>query len=295
MRIALIANPRSGGKNSEKRIDPIIRAFKSAGFGIALFVSRHHGHVMEIMRDIDPARFDAIIAMGGDGTNYQVLNGLLKYHPYESVPPLGIIPLGRGNSFARDLPIRTVRESINAVIRKSTRPVDVCTFTQNDEIYYFVNLLGIGFVTDVARTASRYPLAGDLSYVIGVFHRVIRLPFHRMHLEIDGETIVQRNCFIEICNSRYTGGAMLMAPDARIDDGWFDVVILGPLTRWSLLKTFPKIFKGTHGENPAVRFARGKRAKIITTPEKNMLPDGECFGTTETTIGILPGHVRYFC
>jgi len=295
MKIALIANPRSGGRNTEKRIHDITRSLKSVGFGVDLYVTQHHGHAVEIVRDIDPATVDGIVSMGGDGTNYHVLNGLLKYHPHEHLPRLGIIPLGRGNSFARDLPVRSTREGLKALMRKSTRPVDVCTFTQKGETFYFVNLLGIGFVTDVAQTAARFPLAGDLSYVIGVLHRVIGLQFHRMSFEIDGVTIAERNCFIEICNSRYTGGAMLMAPDARIDDGWFDAVILGPLTRWNLLKTFPKIFKGTHGENPAVRFVRGKSARIVTTPKKNMLPDGECFGSTETTIGILPAHVRYFC
>lgn len=295
MKIALIANPRAGRKNTEKRVNPIIQTLKSAGFGIELLVTQHHGHAVEIVRDIDLTTVDAIVAMGGDGTNYQVLNGLLKYHPHDHLPPLGIIPLGRGNSFARDLPVGTTREGLAALMRRSTRPVDVCTFTQNRETFYFVNLLGIGFVTDVAQTAARFPLPGELSYVMGVFHRVIDLQFHQMTLEIDGETIVAENCFVEICNSRYTGGAMLMAPDARIDDGWFDVVILGPLTRWSLLKTFPKIFKGMHGENSAVRFIRGKRAHIVTAPPKKMLPDGESFGSTETTIGILPAHVRYFC
>lgn len=295
MKIALIVNPHAGGKKNTQRISAVKRSLKSIGFGLEIFMTRYHGHAEEIVRDLDLATVGAIVAMGGDGTNYHVLNGLLKYHPHKHLPPLGVIPSGRGNSFARDLDIHTTQEGLTALIHKETRPVDVCTFSQNGETFYFVNLLGIGFVTDVAQTASRFSMTGDLSYIIGVLHRVSGLRFHQMKLEIDGETISGKNCFIEICNSRYTGGSMLIAPDARIDDGWFDVVILGPLTRWSLLKTLPKIFKGTHGENPAVRFFRGKKATIITTPQKNMLPDGECFGSTKTTIGILPAHVRYFC
>ncbi len=88
---------------------------------------------------------------------------------------------------------------------------------------------------------------------------------------------------------------MLMAPEAKIDDGFFDVVVTGPLGRMSLLATLPKIFKGTHGDNPAVRFFRAKKVKVLTAPPKVLLPDGEIFGTTPTEINIHPKLVRYFC
>jgi diacylglycerol kinase family enzyme len=113
-------------------------------------------------------------------------------------------------------------------------------------------------------------------------------------LEIDGNVISAKNCFVEICNSRYTGGNMLMAPEAQIDDGLFDAVVLAPLSRLSLISTFPKLFKGTHSENPAVQFIRAKSASVHTQPQKNLLPDGEIFGTTPTEITILPHRVRYF-
>jgi len=127
-----------------------------------------------------------------------------------------------------------------------------------------------------------------------VFYRLMGLRFHRMQLTLDGQRFDADNCFVEFCNSRYTGGRMLMAPEARIDDGWFDVVVAGPLSRISLLTTFPKIFKGTHAENPAVRIYRAKRAEVFTDPPKALLPDGEIFGSTPTQITIHPQMIRYF-
>jgi YegS/Rv2252/BmrU family lipid kinase len=224
--------------------------------------------------------------MGGDGTNYQVLNGILKYHGDKQLPPLGILPVGRGNSFAKDLQIFSIEDGLAALSRQATRKVDVCRFSQNDDAYYFVNLMGFGFVTDVAKTAARFKWAADFSYVIGVFHRLLGLNFHDLVLEIDGKIIRGKNCFVEICNSRYTGGNMLMAPDAQIDDGLFDAVVLAPLSRLSLISTFPKIFNGTHSENPAVHFIQAKSAKVYTQPQKILLPDGEIFGTTPTEIDI---------
>jgi diacylglycerol kinase (ATP) len=295
MKIALVVNPKSGGKGVEKLIPRVKEGLRARKIDFEPFLTHHPGHATEIVKNLSVREYDALVSMGGDGTNYQVLNGLLKYHGEGDLPPLAIIPAGRGNSFARDLELFAAEDGLSALSRQSPRVVDVCGFTQNGEEHYFVNLMGFGFVTDVAGTAAGFKWAGDLSYVAGVFWRTLGLRFHRMVLEIDGEVISGDNCFVEICNSRYTGGDMMMAPGAKIDDGLFDAVIVSPLSRASLLSTFPKIFKGTHGENPAVRFVRGKSATVHTEPEKALLPDGEIFGTTPTEIRVFPGLVRYFC
>jgi YegS/Rv2252/BmrU family lipid kinase len=238
--------------------------------------------------------YDGIVAMGGDGTNYHVLNAVLNNCSGRRPPAVGIIPVGRGNSFARDLNLFSVDDGINALLGARTRPVDVCTFTQGRRTLYFVNLMGFGFVTDVACTAARFSRTGDFSYIIGVLHRVLGLQTYALELEIDGRILTGPNCFVEFCNSRYTGGDMLMAPEARIDDGLFDVVVTGPVGRLSLIATLPKLFKGRHGENPAVSFYQGRQARVETRPVKDLLPDGEIFGQTPTRIGILPRAVDYF-
>jgi YegS/Rv2252/BmrU family lipid kinase len=262
MRIALIANSRSKEVKNQTLSPALENKFLELNIRFDLFTTRYHGHAFEMMRQISIGEYDAIVTMGGDGTNYQVLNGILKYHGDKQLPPLGILPVGRGNSFAKDLQIFSIEDGLAALSRQATRKVDVCRFSQNDDAYYFVNLMGFGFVTDVAKTAARFKWAADFSYVIGVFHRLLGLNFHDLVLEIDGKIIRGKNCFVEICNSRYTGGNMLMAPDAQIDDGLFDAVVLAPLSRLSLISTFPKIFNGTHSENPAVHFIQAKSAKV---------------------------------
>jgi len=294
MKIALIVNPRIGAKKSKILLSLAEKRLKEAKIRFDLFVTQYHGHAAEMIKNMSLPEYDGIVSVGGDGTNYHVLNGLLKYHNDTELPPLGIIPAGRGNSFAKDLEIHTEEDGFAALSRRKTRAVDVCRFTQDKDVYFFVNLMGLGFVTDVAKTAARFGWAGDLSYIIGVLYHTMRLKFHDLDMEIDGHIISEKNCFVEICNSRFTGGNMLMAPKAKIDDGLFDVVVLSPLSRTNLLSTFPKIFKGTHGDNPAVTFYQGKTAWIRTTPKKALLPDGEIFGAVPTQITILPGRVRYF-
>jgi len=294
MNIAVIAKPPKHAGDNASYLHQSISRLKNEHIDCEVFETGYHGHALEIVRDLSPEGYDGIVATGGDGTNYEVLNGLLQFHGSDTLPPLGIIPTGRGNSFARDLDIYSPSDGVAAIIGRHTTPVDVCRFTQNDTVSYFVNLMGFGFVTDVARTAARFAWAGDFSYIIGVFHRTAGLAFHQMELEIDGTPYDGSNCFVEFCNSRYTGGSMLMAPDARIDDGLFDAVILAPLSRRKLLTTFPKIFSGTHVRRPEVTVVRGKHAVVRTAPVKDLLPDGEFFGTTPVTVDVLPRRVSYF-
>jgi diacylglycerol kinase (ATP) len=294
MRVALIAKPPTGPRNKVNYISHTVDRLAAFNIHCELFETQYHAHTLKIVQELPLNQFDALIAMGGDGTNYHLVNGLLKFHGDQLLPPLGIIPVGRGNSFAKDLNIHSIADGIAAISQQRTLAVDVCRFTQGHESFYFVNLMGFGFVTDAAHTAARFGWTGDLSYVIGVLHRTIRLRFHQMELEIDGKSYNVPNCFVEFCNSRYTGGDMLMAPEAKIDDGYFDAVILSPLSRLSLITTFPKIFKGTHLTNQRLQVLRGKRAVVRTVPSKVLLPDGEIFGTTPTTVTVLPRRVRYF-
>ena len=294
MKIALIANPYSGGWKGKRLIPRVERMLKDHHIVYDLFCTEYHGHAFALVKQLELEKYDGVVSLGGDGTNYEVLNGLLKFYEKDRIPPLGIIPVGRGNSFLQDLHIYTIEDAISVLSRQNSRYVDACSFTYEEERFYFVNMTGFGFVTDVARTAFQFKFLGRFSYVIGVLHQIIGLTFHRMELEIDDQVISGTNCFVEFCNSRYTGGNMLMAPDAKIDDGLIDVIVAAPLTRTSLMFTFPKIFKGTHGDNPALDFYKARRVKVVTTPSKGLLPDGEIFGTTPTEINIHPKLIRYF-
>ncbi len=293
MKIALIVNPYAGGKKSKKLLSLIEKKLSSLNIDYITYISLYHEHASKITAELKIDQYDAIVSMGGDGTNFQVLNGLLSAFKPEQIPPLGIIPVGSGNSFAMDLNLHSTEDGIRSIVKNKPRWIDVCSFTQDKKNFYFVNLTGLGFVTDVAKTAQKFKCFKDFSYIIGVFYRTINLSFHYMELEIDGKLISGKNCFVEFCNSRFTGGNMLMAPDAKIDDGLMDIIVAGKMSRTSLLATLPKIFKGTHINHPAVSSYTAKKAKIKTWPDKNLLPDGEIFGVTPATIMVHHKMIRY--
>lgn len=293
MKIALIVNPHAGGKNSEKLLPLIEKKLSFHNIDYITYISLYHEHCLKITAELKIDQYDAIVSMGGDGTNFQVLNGLLSAFKPEQIPPLGIIPVGSGNSFAMDLNLHTFEDGIRSIVKNTSRWVDVCSFTQAQKKNYFVNLTGLGFVTDVAKTAQKFKFFKDFSYILGIFYRTFNLNFHYMELEIDGKMISGENCFVEFCNSRFTGGNMMMAPDAKIDDGFMDIIVAGKMSRTSLLATLPKIFKGTHIKHPAVNSFKAKKATIKTWPDKTLLPDGEIFGATPATINMHHKMVRY--
>lgn len=294
MHIALIFNPKSGGGRQRDAAVAVIDGLRRNGARVMTMVSKCPGHCRALAERLSAASLDAVACLGGDGTLSEVVDGLLADAGAAPRPPVAVLPLGRGNSFARDLGIHSLSEGVQALTAGAVRPVDVCRYTQGDGVRHFVNLMGAGFVTDVARTALNFARLGDASYIIGVIYRTVALTHHWMSLTIDGVDYSGPNCFVAFCNSCYTGGAMMMAPGARIDDGRFDAVIVSPLSRLSLLRTFPRIYAGTHGAHPAVTIVRGRHATLRTQPVKALLPDGEVTGTTPTTIDVLPHRLRFF-
>lgn len=293
MKIALIVNPESGRKKARKLLPQVEKKLAEHRIDCDVFISLNPEHISLLASELKIKTYDAVVIMGGDGTNYLILNALLSSFNPDQLPPLGIIPVGSGNSFTKDLGIHSLDDALSAIITPQPRKVDVCSFSQKERRFYFVNLTGLGFVTDVAKTADNFKFLKDFSYLVGVIYRTLNLKFHHIEMVVDNEIIEGENCFVEFCNSRYTGGNMMMAPEASIDDGMMDIIICGRLSRLSLLKTLPKIFTGRHLAHPAVTCIKARKAVIHTKPVKTLLPDGEVFGSTPAHIDIHPGLVRY--
>lgn len=293
MVLSVIVNPAAHGGLAGRRIPKLQARLAHAGVDAEIHVPQCRDHLCRLAVQLGSNPDDTVGLVGGDGTNMAVVDALLQHHGSDPLPLLALIPAGRGNSLAKDLDFQDVDRAIAALSNGRIRDIDVARFVSEGVTGHFLNCMGMGFVTEVDRTATHFRRLGDLSYIVGVFHRTLRLRHHQFRLEVDGRVIEDQMCFIEIMNSRKTGGEMLMAPEALIDDGLLDVVWVSKVNRRSLMKTFPKIFKGTHGSNPAVHFLRGKRITITSPEHQSLLPDGDQLGSTPVTIDVLPRRVRY--
>jgi len=295
MKILLIYNPQAGGGKASSKIEKVKNMFQTSGIDFDLVVTKYKGHATEIVSDSNLNLYNGLIAAGGDGTFFEVLNGYFKNKQRPDIP-LGVLPVGTGNSLTRDI-TRTAKKTldfINLIKKENTRSIDVVKVINGTNEFYYANTMGLGFVSDVNITGNRIKYIGKLAYTLGVLYHTITLKSYPLRLIYDEKELNLNNVFISFSNSRYTGGNYLMAPEAKINDGWIDLIIVNKLRKIDLLKTFPKIFSGKHVETRFVETLKAKKIKIETEVSKPLSPDGEIFGQTWAEIICIPNGIRVF-
>lgn len=296
MKLLIIFNPQASHRKAGKLFQKIKLTFETRGVQAHFMPTEFPWHGMDLVEHADLSSYDGVIAAGGDGTIFEVINGY--YRNKGSVkPPLGVLPIGTGNSFARDLDLLGFEweKAMELILSGKTRKVDVARFTTEDKTYYYLNILGLGFVADVNATAQHLKIFGNSAYSIGVFYRLIRMNTYHLDIELDGKKLARENFFVEVSNTRYTGATFLMAPAAKIDDGLLDITLVNKTTRRRILKIFPKIFDGTHISAEEVETFTARKIKIQTNIPKTLTPDGEQMGSTPLEIECLPGDIEVFC
>ena len=254
-------------------------------------VSARPGHVIEIAAEAVSRGQSPVVLIGGDGTLFEAVNGMARAGRFL---PIAQIPVGTGNSFIKDLGIQTVEDGLRALAEGQTRPVDIGRVRSAAGEYHFVNLVGAGFVANVASRAGTFKIFGDLAYTIGVLLELVLLRSVPCRLTVDGKEHVREALFVEVCNSRKTGGQMIMAPSALVDDGLFDVVLARAMSRATLLKLFPLIFTGDHVQDPHIEIFRCARISLSFEPPQKVTPDGEILGKTPLEIEVVPRALEVF-
>lgn len=294
MKILLVYNPHAGHKRAKKLLPQVESEFNKHNISFDLALTDYPEHGIEIVRQADFKKYDGIVAAGGDGTLFEVINGYFNNPSIDKIP-LGVLPIGTGNAFVRDLDLDNTKwkEAINVISQNQTRRVDVGKFRTHGQTYYYLNILGLGFVADVTETAHKIKFFGNLSYTIGVLYRTIFLKSDILTIRINGKIIKQDSLFIEISNTRYTAN-FLMAPDAKIDDGLLDVTLMHKLTRRKLLQSFPKIFTGEHVHLKECDTFQAKNISIESDKVKVLTPDGELIGITPVEIECLHKAIKVF-
>ena len=293
MKLLVLVNPFAGRKRGLSVAHQAVRDLEGLGVQVHCIISERPGHLVDIAKNSVNESWDGVVGVGGDGTLFEIINGMMAGN--DQLPlPLGVIPVGTGNSFSRDLNCQTLSEILPCILEGKTRKVDLGFCECADQSFYFINIVGFGFVADVAYQASFYKRWGDLSYIIGVFKCTARLAPFELECEIDGSPFSRDNLFVEICNSTKTGGDMIMAPAAKIDDGKLDIVLLNRVSKPRLLSALPKIFKGTHIDMPEVETFQTARAVFRPCFPKSLTPDGELTGATPITVSVQPGKIKVF-
>jgi len=295
MKILLVYNNFAGNGRAKKLLPQVEDLLNKYNVEFDLAITDYPEHGIEIVGNADFSQYDGVVAAGGDGTLFEVINGYYK-NSSETGIPIGVLPVGTGNAFAHDLELNNtqIEEAIEIISKQKLRKVDVGKFVTHGQDYYFLNIIGAGFVVDANKTAQNFKFLGDFSYQIGVLYRILVLKFTKLRLEIDGKKIETNSTFIEISNTRYTGGDFLMAPTAEIDDGLFDITLVKKISRLRLLKGLVKIKTGEHIHLDEIDTFKAKHIKIESDKPQVLTPDGELLGITPVEIECLKHAIEVF-
>ncbi len=291
MSLLIIANPHAGRGRGAHVLGKVQEELKRRGMPHETAVSRWAGQAVDIAGQASRDGVSGLVLVGGDGTLFEALNGMRKAG---KMLPVAQVPVGTGNSFIKDLGIETMEDGLAALLGGKTRRVDIGRVRSSAGECHFANVVGAGFVADVASRASSFKLLGDTSYTIGVLIELAALRSLPCRIRADGKEMEREAVFVEICNSRKTGGDMIMAPAAVLDDGVFDVVIAKAMNRRTLLRLFPLIFTGEHVKDPHVETFTCSRLELEFDPPQRVTPDGELRGTTPLSVEVLPRALEMF-
>jgi diacylglycerol kinase (ATP) len=296
-RFFAIVNPAAGGGRSVKLAGPAIARLREKGMQVDVIASTGPGHAVELAREAYDQGYRHFLAVGGDGTAHEILNGIFAGRKLTKRISLGLLPLGTGNSFLRDFTKAGAESSMQALFEGRTRPIDLIRLTHAAGEIYSFNLLSVGFTADVAALANRvFKPLGHFGYLLGIFVRLTQLRRRSFTLRCDDDkTWDERRClFLAFNNSKFTGGTMLIAPHADPSDGLIEFVRWGPISRVGLLRTLPKLYDGTHIEHPLASHRAVRHVEFNVADPIDVMIDGEVATLEVRALDIVPAAVDLY-
>jgi diacylglycerol kinase (ATP) len=290
-RFLAIVNPAAGGGRCGRLAPAALERVRQSGIELDVERTRQPGDAIQIAREAYRKGVRHFLAVGGDGTSYEIVNGVFPEALSAGRPTLGFLPLGTGNSFLRDFSTRGVEHTIASLRENRIRSCDIVRLTHADGELYFLNLVSLGFPADVGELTNRkFKRWGELGYVLGVFTRLLNLRHAGYPHKIEGVKDWDRTpvLFLAFSNSKFTGGKMMIAPRADASDGLIEYVRWGPIGRLGLLWTLPRLFTGTHIEHRLASRAGTKRIDLMLKGPVNAMIDGEILRLNVHSLEILP-------
>jgi diacylglycerol kinase (ATP) len=297
----LIINPAAAmGRASE--LAPRLEELLGHGAAKARLVeTREPGHAEQLAAAATDQGHDRVVAVGGDGTAQEVLNGLMAAGagPDGGPPAFGLVPGGTGNDLARSLGLPlTLMEALTVALGEHTRPLDLGRASHDGQTRYFSAAGGTGFDAQVAFTmgGKRQPWQrGRAGYVLSALNELRRYKNRTLSLRLvtdaGARQVDGRFLFVVFANARFYGGGMLICPDASVRDGLLDLCLAGDIGRLGALRELPGIYRGAHVNHRLVEMTRVRELRIEGEAETRVHLDGEPFGMLPVDISVAAAAV----
>lgn len=284
----LIYNPTSGREEMKRRLPGILQRLEQGGIETSTHATIGEGDATLAAAEACERGYDIVIAAGGDGTLYEVINGM-SGKPHR--PKLGILPLGTTNDFARALAIpKNAEHACDLIVRQYSRPIDVGKANQR----YFINIAGGGSLTELTYEvpSKLKTMIGQLAYYMKGLEKLPRLrPIELFVKSPQYEEQVEAMLFL-VCNSNSVGGFERLAPDASLSDGLLDVIMLRKCNLAEFLRLATAALRGEHVNDPHVIHFQTNELQITTPDYVQLNLDGEFGGTLPVKFSVLPSHLH---
>jgi YegS/Rv2252/BmrU family lipid kinase len=275
----------------------IVHRAALAGLDGDALVSTRPGEITELAERAARAGAGLVVVVGGDGTVNEAVNGLLRT---DDPPELAVIARGTGDDFIRTHGIPSSVDRAIEVARSGVgRPVDAGRIEYRTRdggwaTHHFANVASVGMSGAVARraNATSKALGGRITFFYALTREFVVWRNTEVAVEVDGETRRGRMHDVIVANGGYHGGAMKLAPDARPDDGVFDIVLIGDVSKLDFVTTAPKLYTGRHVGHPKVEVLRGAIVRVEAPVPLPIEADGEVLGTTPARFEVVPQAYR---
>lgn len=285
-----IVNKASGNGRALKIWHQIEKKLQEKNVYYCVRLTEKQKHATLLVQElINKEKVTAIVAVGGDGTIHEVINGLAGTNI-----PLGIIPAGSGNDFSRGLGIPLKHDkALERILNGKPKIIDIGLVNST----YFCTVAGIGFDGEVAHATNvsiykkllNFVRLGQISYIISAINVLFHFKPMDISLMIDKKLYkIPKVWLIAAANSPFYGGGIAICPKAESNDGLFDICIVQGMSKWEFLRIFPLAFKGNHTSSPFIKIIKGKDLEIYSPTPLMIHGDGEIIGQTPARIRIEP-------
>ncbi len=293
MKTLLVVNPAAGHGRGKKCYHQVYPRLREKIPGLEVRITEFSGHGFEIGKRVADEDFDRLICLGGDGTPFEILNGLYARGRPARLPEVGLIPAGTGNSFIRDFGTLTAEEAVENILSGRRHASDLVEFEYQAEgrsvRRYSLNILGAGLIADILKlTNERLKFLGAAGYSLAVLMRLAKGMNNRIDLEADGRKWTATDSALVVSNSRFTGGSMKIAPDADVADGKADLILFNQVNRREIIAIFRGVFSGSHTRHPKVDTLQASEIAVEGTPPLLLMADGELLGHTPLRLKVHP-------
>ena len=282
----LLVNPTSGGGKGKRYADRVRSILLERKDEFIEVSGRNFQDAAIKFNDVikaNSSRIDGVVVVGGDGMVHMAIQELAG-----TDIPMALVPAGTGNDFARSLNLNLKDPFSVLELTRNSRPVKTDLGKISDR--YFADILSTGFDSIVNERANGMRFVkGRMKYNIAILLELSTFKPQTYRFQVDAIKFTTKAMLIAVSNGQSYGGGMRVTPDACVDDGLFDIMILGPVSKIEFLKVFPKVFSGQHVKHPAVKIMRGK--KVTIESKAVAYADGERIGALPITAEIASGAI----